>query len=224
MKLMGLSGDFRSTSKIYIDNAGISIASNDSGQFGKYDMLRGTSMAAPCVSGTVALLSAMYQEDTALLRKARLLKCVRKSSDLANRCTTGGILDLSKLESDSIASTKVTDLTNIADSKLLPTATPTPSLTKIKVSKVTLNKKKATLRYGKKLKLKASLLPSNASNKKIKWSVSKKKYASVTQKGVVKAKKKGIGHSVKVYAKATDGSGKKAVCTIKIKKKKSAHG
>ena len=37
---------------------------------------------------------------------------------------------------------------------------------------------------------------------------------------IVKAKKKGIAHSVKIYAKAKDGSGKKAVCTIKIKRKR----
>ena len=77
-----------------------------------------------------------------------------------------------------------------------------------------------TLRYKKKLKLKASVKPKKASNKKVKWYVSNKKYASVTQKGVVKAKKKGIGHTVKVYAKAKDGSGKKAYCKVKIRKKK----
>ena len=37
-------------------------------------------------------------------------------------------------------------------------------------------------------------------------------------KGVVKAKKKGIGHTVKVYATAKDGSKKKAYCKVKIKK------
>lgn len=181
-------------------------------------------MAAPCVSGAVALLSALYQDDTPLLRKARLLECVRKCPALSTKCVTGGILDLSKLESNSTTSASIKDTTDNSISNLLPRVTPTLSLQKIKVTKVKLNKKKANLRYGKKLKLKASLSPSNASNKKVKWSVSKKKYASVTQKGVVTPKKKGIGHTIKVYAKATDGSGKKAVCTIKIKKKSSAHG
>lgn len=55
-------------------------------------------------------------------------------------------------------------------------------------------------------------------NKKVKWYVSNKKYAKVTQKGVVRAKKKGIGHTVKVYAKAKDKSKKKAYCKVRIYK------
>ena len=47
---------------------------------------------------------------------------------------------------------------------------------------------------------------------------SNKKYAKVTQKGVVRAKKKGIGHTVKVYAKAKDKSKKKAYCKVRIYK------
>ena len=81
-----------------------------------------------------------------------------------------------------------------------------------------LNKKKAKLRYKKKLKLKATVQPKNATNKKVKWYVSNKKYAKVTQKGVVRAKKKGIGHTVKVYAKAKDKSKKKAYCKVRIYK------
>ena len=91
---------------------------------------------------------------------------------------------------------------------------------KILVKKIKLNKKKATLRYKKKLKLKATVTPKNATNKKITWSSSKKKYATVTKSGIVKAKKKGIGHTVKIYARAKDGSKKKAYCKVKIKKKK----
>ena len=60
--------------------------------------------------------------------------------------------------------------------------------------------------------------PKNATNKKVKWYVSNKKYAKVTQKGVVRAKKKGIGHTVKVYAKAKDKSKKKAYCKVRIYK------
>ena len=86
------------------------------------------------------------------------------------------------------------------------------------MKKVKLNKKKATLRYKKKLKLKATVTPKKATNKKIKWTCSSKKYATVSKKGVVKAKKKGIGHTVKITAMAKDGSKKKAVCKVKIKK------
>lgn len=209
LRIVGLSGDFRGVSQIYIDNPAISVAVEGNISFGKYNLLSGTSMAAPSVTAAVALLSAMYPSDNAAQRKSRLLHCTRPSTYLASYCSTGGILDLGKLS------------TATYDTSLKPTPKPTPSANKkIAVKKVKLNKKKATLRYGKKLKLKATVTPKNASNKKIKWSVSKKKYATVTQKGVVKAKKRGIGHSVKVYAKAKDGSGKKAVCKVKIKKRR----
>ena len=209
LRIVGLSGDFRGVSKIYIDNPAISVAVDNSTTFGKYNLLSGTSMAAPFVTAAVALLSAMYPKDTAAQRRSRLLHCTRPSAYLSSYCSTGGVLDLSKLS------------TATYDDSLKPKQTPKPGTNKkVAVKKVKLNKKKATLRYGKKLKLKATVTPKNATNKKVKWSVSKKKYATVTKKGVVKAKKPGIGHSVKVYAKAKDGSGKKAVCKVKIKKRR----
>ena len=42
------------------------------------------------------------------------------------------------------------------------------------------------------------------------------RYAAVNSKGVITAKKAGIGKTVKITAKAKDGSGKKAVCKVKI--------
>lgn len=200
---LGLSGNFQSIQEIYLDNISISTANPTSSSLQKYNVYSGTSMAAPSVSAAAAILASTYTKDTAAQRRERLLTCVRKVSKLSRFCKTGGVLDLRKV----------------------PTATCSPatvnnSAKKVKVTKVKLNKKKATLRYKKKLKLKATVSPKKATNKKVKWYVSNKKYASVTQKGVVKPKKKGIGHTVKVYAKAKDGSGKKAYCKVKIKKKK----
>lgn len=205
LPLVQLAGDFRSTSCIYIDNPSISVATNSATRFGKYNVLSGTSMAAPCVSGAVALLSQRYPGDTTAQRRTRLLTCVRQTTGVSTYCSSGGILDLSKLTTASYANTS---------------SSTTTTKKKVKVKKIKLNKKKATLYYKKKLKLKATVTPKNATNKKVKWSVSRKKYATVTQKGVVKAKKKGIGHTIKVYAKAKDGSEKKAYCKIKIKKRK----
>lgn len=85
-------------------------------------------------------------------------------------------------------------------------------------TKVTLNKTNATLTYGKPLTLKAKVLPSNVTSTKVTWKSSNTKYATVSSKGVVKAKKAGIGHTVKITATAVDGSKKQAVCKIKIKK------
>lgn len=93
------------------------------------------------------------------------------------------------------------------------------------VKKVKLNKKKATVKNDGKIKLKATLVPDvkgkKIKNKKIKWSVSNKKIASITQKGVVQGKKAG---TVTVTAKAANG--KKATAKIKvvIQKNKMARG
>lgn len=201
LRIVGLTGNFLSISSLYFDNISISKANANTASFGKYGLGSGTSMAAPSVSAAISLLAQAYPNDTATLRKKRLLACVRTASGVTGFCRTNGILDLSK-----ITSTTVKNMTEPPK--------------KVSVQKVKLNKKKATLRYGKKLKLKATITPTNATNKKVKWYSSNKKYAKVTQKGVVKAKKKGIGKTVKIYAKAKDGSGKKAYCKIKIKKKK----
>ena len=73
--------------------------------------------------------------------------------------------------------------------------------------KPALNKKKATIKVGDKLKLKVK-----NNKKKVKWSTSKKKVATVTKKGVVKAKSAG-------KAKITAKIGKtKLTCRVTVKK------
>ena len=78
-------------------------------------------------------------------------------------------------------------------------------------AKVKLNKKKLVLTVGKKAKLKVK-----GTKKKVKWSSSKKKIATVTKKGVVKAKKKG---TAKIVAKIGK---KKYTCKVVVKAKKKA--
>lgn len=215
LRLVSLTGNFRSTTKLYFDNLAISKANLSPSFFGSYNVLSGTSMAAPQAAAAVALLASIHPGDNAAERQARLMNCVRKTDSLSSCCLTGGLLDLGKL---SAAPAKLPP-SMIQKKKEKEITKKIRSETTL-VKKVKLNKKNATLRYGKKLKLKATVTPKNASNKKVKWYISNKKYAKVTQKGVVKAKKKGIGHTVKVYAKATDKSGKKSFCKIRIKKRK----
>ena len=63
---------------------------------------------------------------------------------------------------------------------------------KIVPRKITLNvKKKITLKKGKKKTIKYTVYPANAVNKKVKFKSSNKKVATVSSKGVIKAKKKG---------------------------------
>ena len=71
------------------------------------------------------------------------------------------------------------------------------------------------LKVGKKLKLKAKITPKKKyASAAVFWVSGNTKIATVTQRGVVKAKKKG---KVKITAIATDGSGKKKVIKLTIK-------
>ena len=87
------------------------------------------------------------------------------------------------------------------------------------VTKVKLNKTKSTMTVGKKQTLKATVTPKKASSKAVVWKSSNKKVATVTSKGVVKAKKAG---TVTITATAKDGSGKKASCKVTVKKASAA--
>lgn len=84
------------------------------------------------------------------------------------------------------------------------------------VKKVSISGKK-TVKAGKTLKLKAKISASKGANRKIKWTCSNTKYATVSSSGKVKAKKAGKRKKIKITAMATDGSGKKKTITIKIK-------
>ena len=87
----------------------------------------------------------------------------------------------------------------------------------VKVSKIKLKASSKTVKAGKKVTVKAAITPVNATNKKVTWTSSNKDYATVNSKGVVTTKKAGKGKTVKITAKAKDGSGKKATIKIKIK-------
>ena len=87
------------------------------------------------------------------------------------------------------------------------------------VTKVKLNKTKSTMTVGKKQTLKATVTPKKASSRAVVWKSSNTKIATVSSKGVVKAKKAG---TATITATAKDGSGKKAACKITVKKKKTA--
>lgn len=74
-----------------------------------------------------------------------------------------------------------------------------------------------TIKMGKTLYLKTKVKASSGANKKLRWSSSNTKYATVSSTGKVTALKAGKNKSVKITAMATDGSGKKNTVTIKIK-------
>ncbi len=85
-----------------------------------------------------------------------------------------------------------------------------------KVTKVKLNKTSLTMYTTQTVKLKATVSPSNATNKNVQWKSSNTKVATVDSKGNVKAVKKG---TATITCTAKDGSKKKATCKVTVNKK-----
>lgn len=88
----------------------------------------------------------------------------------------------------------------------------------IKVKKLSISGISKKIAAGKKVSLKVTVSPKNASNSKVKWKTSNKKYATVNSKGVVTTKKAGKGKTVTITATAADGSKVKASYKIKLMK------
>lgn len=82
----------------------------------------------------------------------------------------------------------------------------------IAVVKVVMNKSSEILGTGASLQLSATVLPVNATDKKLTWSSSNSAVASVTQEGLVKAVKEG---TATITAKAAGGAS--AICKVTVK-------
>lgn len=81
---------------------------------------------------------------------------------------------------------------------------------------VKLNKKNLSLSAGRTYRLKAKV-KTVGKKKSVTWKTGNSKYASVSKKGVVKAKKAGRGKTVTIYARAKDGSRSYAKLKVKIR-------
>ena len=86
----------------------------------------------------------------------------------------------------------------------------------IKIDKISIVAPSKRLAAGKKVGLAVRISPANATNKKISWNSSNKKYATVDKNGRLSLKKAGVGRTVTITAKAQNG--KKASLKIKIMK------
>ena len=75
-----------------------------------------------------------------------------------------------------------------------------------KVKKIRLSGLSHKIAAGKKLTLKATISPSNATNKALQWKSSNTKVATISSKGVVTLKKNSGGKSVTITALSKDGS------------------
>lgn len=83
----------------------------------------------------------------------------------------------------------------------------------IAVTGVTLNKKTLTLNAGQTFTLKATVKPSNATNKKVTWKSDNTKVATVSSAGKVTAKAKGTAN----ITVTTKSGSKKATCKVTVK-------
>ena len=86
---------------------------------------------------------------------------------------------------------------------------------KIDVKSLSLNKTKKTLNKGSTYQLKATINPSNASNKGVTWKSTNSSIATVSSSGLVTAKKNG---TAKIICTSNDGK-YTAVCKITVKTK-----
>lgn len=86
------SADLPTTEKgsftAYLDSVGVGVGREC------YGVQGGTSMAAPCVTGTLGLLASAYPEESALKLSARILGGTEPDSNLDKLCTTGGRLSV----------------------------------------------------------------------------------------------------------------------------------
>ena len=84
----------------------------------------------------------------------------------------------------------------------------------ISVTSIIINGISHNIAAGKRIQLTATVGPNNATNKKLTWTSSNTKVATVNQNGLVTIYKKTGGKSVIITAKAVDGSGKSNVWKI----------
>lgn len=82
------------------------------------------------------------------------------------------------------------------------------------VKKISLSKSSLSLKVGEKKKIKATVSPNNAENKKVKWTSSNKKVATVDSQGNITALKKG---TAEITAISKDTSKVKKSCKVTVK-------
>lgn len=82
--------------ELYLDDLGLSRAVEDTSVFGKYDYYNGTSMAAPHVTGAIALAAAEYPKADSVELISTVLTHVNKEDALKDKVDSGGVLDYSQ--------------------------------------------------------------------------------------------------------------------------------
>ncbi len=97
LALIGITTNKTRPTTYYIDNIAVSYADPDTSQFEKRDLMSGSSMAAPMVTGAAAVLRSVNPASGAAELRNLLMRCTRNVDAIENACVTGGILDLSRV-------------------------------------------------------------------------------------------------------------------------------
>lgn len=79
---------------VYLDSIGVGSGLE------RFGVMGGTSMAAPNVTGTIALLASAYPDESSLKLSARILGGATASANLDAYCSTGGYLNVGKALDD----------------------------------------------------------------------------------------------------------------------------
>ena len=224
-KLMSLHCDNNQLTKLDVSkNAQLEILYCDNNQLMKLDVSKNVQLEIlHCGNNQLTNMDiskntklqtfeCMYNEYEATLNSKNQLDVSTlpgfQTSKVSN--VKGGKLSGKMLTFNS-GSKKVTYTYNCGNNK---TATFT-IVAKRMVTKLTLNKTKATLNPVDTLTLKATVTPSNATNKAVTWKSSNTKVATVSSSGKVTAKAAG---TATITCTAKDGSGKSATCKITVRK------
>lgn len=152
---------------------------------------------------------ANQETANAVIDKINSMNVADAASVAAARAAYNQLTDAQKQLISAEIVNKLTDA-----EKAIANATPK----KVSVKKIKLTGVSKKIAAGKKIKLSATVSPSNATNKKLKWKSSNKKVATVTQNGVVTIRKNTGGKTVVITATAADGSKKKASYKITVMK------
>lgn len=159
---------------------------------------------ASVVKGKTVALTATVTPDTAT---DKTIKWTTSNKNVATVSTDGVV-------TAKAAGTAIITATAADDSGVKATCKITVTNPVVKVTKVTLNKTTASVVKGKTLTLKATVTPTNATNKNVTWKSSNSKVAKVDEKsGVVTAVAAG---TATITCTAADGSRKSATCKITV--------
>ena len=108
---------------LYLDSIALSKPDFEADPNTSYDVMSGTSMSTPAVTGACALIASLNPRmqgesggEYAKRIRATLFSCVRQTEELKDKCFTGGYVDLSLLNANTPA---VTDAVCNADNETI---------------------------------------------------------------------------------------------------------